>query len=504
MYRLKTALTVMMIGSFLVFSLPGCTSQPTGTSNDNAPPTGTAASPGQPPGASGPQAMVAASAPVASPCTAYPVPSPVPTPPLVDDKPNQGIPCSVSVPGSAFSGNGEIGMGAATAQPFFDLFSWRSFVALNWPTDGTTIGQNGDNPTVWETYNESYQVFLADGSQPHWGPPENVPSACQNPSSNMPVFRMTAKVSQQVASFNKGQVLDERGQPFKTGPLIDPRGEYVRFAIHLNRETFDYILAHQLYNKEGQAAFNAQADLPAGSNGTNPPQALGSIVIKSAWRVLNPATDHLERYHTIKAFVYNEPTQDPPVQARCEIKTLGLIGFHIMHKTSAAPQWIWSTFEQVDNVQADTKAGVPATFFDPKHPERKINQPPNKPWDPSKPATPSQLARLTPIDKATIAMNQKWQAMLAAVNPKSVWQFYQLISTQWPTHARIPDPKDKTKQILNGFGAPAPPVLANITLETYTQRSSSCIACHKNATQTNGQFGDFSYLLQRAQPEKKQ
>lgn len=483
MYRLKSALASLLIGGIFACVLSACGQPP--QTNGNTP--SAAASPSPASGAKKESAMVVTATPTGTPCPAYPAPSP----PFVDDSPNPCIPYAVSVTGQAFSGNGEIGMGAATAQPSFDVFSWRSFIALNSPASGGVIGQNGDAPTVWETYNESYQVFLDDGSEPHWGPPINEPAACQGLDPSLPVFRMIAKVSQEVASFNKGTVLDERGQPFKTGPLIDPHGQYVRFAISLNKETFDYIVAHKLYNREGQAAFTDPVDLPAGDNGT---QTVGSIVIKTAWRLLDPAQgDKPERYHTIKALVYNAPSDDPPVKAQCSVQTLGLVGFHIMHKTTAAPQWIWSTFEQVDNVQADSQAGVPATFFDPKHPERKINQPPDKPWDPTKPATPSQLVRLNPIDKPTRDLNQKWQEMLRKVNANSVWQFYQLVSTQWPTDAKA-----------GGFGKPAPPVLANITLETYTQRSSSCIACHKNATTTGGKFGDFSYLLQRAQPEKKQ
>ncbi|HEX8180674.1 MAG TPA: hypothetical protein VF525_14090 [Pyrinomonadaceae bacterium] len=493
MYRLKLAFKVMLIGSLLLSSVAGlssCTEQTPNSGNATSP-ANTAGSPGASPLVVGAESATAP-APASAPCQ----PFPVPTPPFVDDKLSPCIPFAVSVNGTTFASD------VAGAQPAFDVFSWRSFVALNWPAEGgKTIGQDGDNPTVWETYNESYQVFQSDGSTPHWGPPINVPAQCKSTADasggNVPVFRMVSKVSQELGGLiNSGTVLDENGQPFKTGPLVDRNGNYLRFAIHMNKETFDYILANKLYNKEGQAAFTGpEAVFPAGDNKT---AQVGSMVIKTAWRILDPqAGDKPERYHTIKAFVYTPASNDPPVAENCALKTLGLVGFHIMHKTTAAPQWIWSTFEQVDNVPTpgvDT-GGVPATFYDPKHPERnkKLNQPPDKPWDPNKQATPSQITRLIPIDQPTIKLNGEWQDLLRKVNPNSVWQFYQLVSTQWPTSAKT-----------GGFGKPAPPVLANATLETYTQRSSSCIACHKNATMTNSKPGDFSYLLQRAQPEKKQ
>lgn len=86
------------------------------------------------------------------------------------------------------------------------------------------------------------------------------------------------------------------------------------------------------------------------------------------------------------------------------------------------------------------------------------------------------------------------EALTAAV-PDSVWVNYELVSTQWPTNAG-----SKT----DPTGVPAPSFLANTTLETYIQgqvrqTSSSCMACHNNASDTTGTPSDFTYLLQRAQ-----
>ncbi len=59
-----------------------------------------------------------------------------------------------------------------------------------------------------------------------------------------------------------------------------------------------------------------------------------------------------------------------------------LVGLHIMVKTRYRPQWLWSTFEQVDNVppagegearEPDAKdAGVPYSYFDASHPNRRL------------------------------------------------------------------------------------------------------------------------------------
>ena len=410
-------------------------------------------------------------------------------------------PLSPVIPGDAdFSDNPQT---IQQIQHDFDVFSWQSFVALNWPVNQSqTIGSSpdGDNPTVWETYIEAYQVFLPNGQAPSWDS-RNIPAACTptgSPAPKLPVFQMTMKVSDQVLDFSQ--------QAFGTGPLIDQRGEYVRYAINLNLDAFNYILNNKLYSKEGQANF-ANVAFPIASPSPSPGTP-GSMVLKTAWRILDATKgDDLSRYHKIDAYVYNAPSTNPPVQPSCERKTLGLVGFHVAHKTASAPQWVWSTFEQVDNVQVgqNAPAGLKPSFFNPDCNNCPINKPPPKPWNPTVKTTPSQVTRVAPIDDATKQLNAQWQGFLSNVNKKSVWQYYELISTQWPTQPApksTPSPYDP-----HPTGAPAPQFLANTTIETYIQgkvpnTSSSCIMCHNNAGTTSGKFSDFSYLLQRAQSEK--
>jgi hypothetical protein len=420
-------------------------------------------------------------------------------------------PLSPVIPGDAdFSDNPST---IQQIQHDFDVFSWKSFVALNWsPDQSQAIGSaaDGDNATVWGTYIESYQVFLPDGQTPSWDS-RQVPPICQAgpDTAKLPVFRMTMKVSDQVLNFSQ--------QAFGTGPLIDQRGQYARYSINLNPDAFGYILKNMLYNKEGQAGFanvnfpiaaTASAS-PSASPGASPaPSTVGSIVLKSAWRILDASKgDVLSRYHKVDAFVYTPPATNPPTQPTCERKTLGLVGLHIAHKTASAPQWVWSTFEQVDNVQVgqNAPAGLKPSFFNPDCTNCKTNKPPPRPWNPNVTTTPSQVTRVIPIDDATKQLNSQWQGFLAGVNKNSVWQFYELVSTQWPTNpapSPAPTPYDP-----HPTGAPAPQFLANTTIETYIQgkvpnTSSSCIMCHNNAATTSGKFSDFSYLLQSAQSSK--
>jgi hypothetical protein len=381
-----------------------------------------------------------------------------------------------------------------TTQASFEEFAWRSFVALNWPvgTDGqpdstVVIGAAGDAVTVWENYKEAGEIFLAGGAAPTpWGERGALPPECRAVGAgDLPVFAMMAKVSNLVAQFV---------EPF-AGPVVDQDSAFARFAIHVNRPTFDYIVGDTLYRKDVQRRQTAPLRFPAGQAGTG---NVGAVVVKSAWKVLAPR-DSVQRFHALDAYVYTEPTTDPAVPASCRHEQLGLVGFHIAHKTAQYPQWIWATFEQVDNVTVPNGSTRRPSFSDPdcNCPDRENEMPP-RPWHADRPAQPTQVVRVTPIDRATMDVNARWQAELAAVNAASPWQHYELVGVQRPRM-----PSDTT-----GLGAPYPQYLANTVLETYIQgtfgRSSSCMECHFRASipgdsATGGaKFSDYSFLFMLA------
>ena len=179
---------------------------------------------------------------------------------------------------------------------------------------------------------------------------------------------------------------------------------------------------------------------------------------------------------------------------------------HIGTKVSGALQWVWSTFEHVDNAPTQ---GEPATkahynYYDPSCTDCVVNEPPAQPWNPAVPTTPSHIERVIPIDDNAKSLNTSYQNALANLVAGSVWVNYELVSTQWPTASPDTQCVSSDFQCTDPTGNPAPSFLANTTLETYIQgsvpqTSSSCIHCHNNSATTNGKFSDFTYLLQRAQ-----
>lgn len=184
--------------------------------------------------------------------------------------------------------------------------------------------------------------FLPDGVKPPgWDQSNNVPDVCKSidPKS---IPQGTIYLTQVGKTPN---VLDESGEPFTTGPLIDQNGLYTRYEILTNETMFNFILDNNLYSKKGQKQFNADVDFTASDSKTG---QVGSIMLKASWIKMGGKFD-ATNYYTTYALVYNNPEEQHGVKPACALEQVGLVGFHIAHKTTGEPQWIWSTFEHVAN-----------------------------------------------------------------------------------------------------------------------------------------------------------
>jgi hypothetical protein len=217
----------------------------------------------------------------------------------------------------------------------------------------------------------------------------------------------------------------------------------------------------------------------------------GSIDLKSAWidmtNIQNP-----QRYYTRTAWVLNPFTTPSPT---CTQTTVGLVGFHIVSKTPSRPQWIWSTFEQIDNVPGGASPG-PFAYNNGNGSPMPASNP--DPWPPTS-ATPVvfNVERNInhPIHPSTANTNAQYQTALRAVG--GPWQFYQLVMTQWPFQfnppMRIPPSQPGTPD------RTVPPIaetsaFTNVTLETFDQGNAAtgCMACHTVTQQAT----DFLWSLE--------
>ena len=414
----------------------------------------------------------------------------------------------------------------------FDTLSWNSFIALNWPSDPNYRGQPDPDPhkkiglqdysnVVWETYKESYEVFVGDSQgnpvrPTGWNSAPDPPPGCGQNSAYQTKLGKPVRVIKNVSKDGLNEFLES----VTMAPLIDQKGAFARYEILVNEDEFKHIMnpanplsgliAPPLYDSRNQLNVNFPAGKPGGPE--------GPIEVKAAWKLLG-AYDNPNRYHTEWIQIAWPTTSNPPIQYKCSQPILvGLVALHIAHKTANAPQWVWSTFEQVDNytVPPGSPPGSKASFYNPNCRNCPANHVPMQPaagWsgDPSvlNQGPPTQVV---PGDSAKVktSCNDVALQLLRSVNPNTVWQYYRLVNTQWPQ-----DPYCKgapcpvyPQPTLAQQGANQLPVnMANAVIETYlmgppeSTDKPSCMSCHSfsNGLQTNQPL-DFSFALQEAYP----
>ncbi|NBF03344.1 hypothetical protein GV819_13680 [Pseudomonas sp. Fl5BN2] len=373
---------------------------------------------------------------------------------------------------------------ASAGQEAFDRYSWQMFVALNWPAQTGQRGQpdcsaalGSRGQTVWQTYKGVHEIFLPEGRSPG---PWNSPLLAKKLS----LINIAGRKNMATANSDNQAV---------GGWLIDQNGKPTYYEIAANELSYNYIVANQFYN----------ADVVAKAGNITFPNATSEI--KSSWRVLTQQDDS-SRYLQMPAKIttYN----DKGVANGTEQATLGLVGLHIVNKAEGYPQWIWSTFEQVDNVPPKVQSGnqwvnqpvpgVKYSYFNVSAPANTLNQSPCDwtlqngqmtcvPKAGMSFTTPNPLDRFTPLTKATTKLNSQFQS--APQVQASVFKYYQLITTQWSSP---PNPGSPSGQL-------TPELSANVTMESYIQPSSSCTNCHSMATPINNPHkSDFSYLFKFA------
>jgi hypothetical protein len=251
--------------------------------------------------------------------------------------------------------------------------------------------------------------------------------------------------------------------------------------------------------------------------------------VKAAWRILNdqdtPATRN--RFYVAKgAWVLDVARTLKAGVGVCSKQDVALVGLHIVIKTALRPQWIWASFEHIDNVppigagearEPDAKdAHVPYSYNDPSKPQilaPPLSSPLVTPLNASNPPKidpePMQVVRLHPISAGTIEMNRAYWALPEIRD--TVWANYMLVVMQWPTKTRPVTPANdghpiptggielnaSTETYQTGSEDQQDLNLTNTTMETYQQAPTvSCVACHHRVSNVRGR--DFVAFISHA------
>jgi hypothetical protein len=381
---------------------------------------------------------------------------------------------------------------------FFDDYSWRAFAAMVWPAQhnrrgaaDSTRGIGAVGPRVFETFKSLWEVFHDDGSAP-----TSVFNDYDPPSAN--TCKAATKFGDTVlaASTLYGDI-GQAGIGELNGPLVAQNGRYVRYQTLYNQTAYDYIVRNRFYLRDHLPAIpSPRPDVPVLQF------PVGSIAIKAAWL----DTRGLSKELAARLYKRSAIVRDPESGA-CAPETVGLIGLHIVQKTASRPQWIWSSFEQVDT--APLFAGTVGDFL--LNDGTPASMPEENPLPlvplPRQPVKPFNVVRAsaTTINPNTHATNSAWRDLLKG----TVWQYYRLIVTQWPLqpgNQALPVPASQTGDIYATFpgtgpGATTESAFANLTLETFDQHriELGCMSCHNRARLA----ADFMWsVLDHAWPAK--
>lgn len=433
---------------------------------------------------------------------------------------------------------------ALTRQADANCFAWQQFIALNWAASRAQRGQPDTNvpasrfgkpgdlqPTVWETYKEANEIFLANAKDPgKWD---------ARPAPNVKLLGgggVRGRISPE-----PNLDLSAIGQASQGHPWLTAQNKLLTlYERSVNEDEYNYIRNNKLYNAEVQQTFalNPGISLPDGTAASAAYGKAGAIEIKAAWLELPNKADW-PRFKISRAVV-TYPNQKP------KTVVVGLTGLHIIHKTALGQQFIWATFEHKQNApditQVNNQQLSPSYIYynpqcDPATDHYKCVQNANpttenggkNPYD-----APIQVVRTTPIpsrpNNDVVGLNEYvWKQVIGPGSPDSAFLNYQLVNTLWsnqnttiPAGAHVPLP---TPQLSPG---PSQEPVANLTMETYVQ-NLTCLACHASApiakgsihktlaptkvfdpatagqrqTAANPLASDYSFLFKTAQSPKK-
>jgi hypothetical protein len=426
--------------------------------------------------------------------------------------------------------------GAGGNQGEIDCSAWQAFIALNWKADPNHPGYPDPNatwasfgtpkdvsPTVWETYLVASSVF--GGAAPLKGLWER----------KRPAIKTLGRTSK----FGDIDLSDIIQAGSGDHWLTNQRGDVTYYEIMMNRDEYEFITtqpAFELTTAAGQLKCASQpgkivydgtpppppnlpkrggVSMPSGNaNGWSDTDCtgtqrgwgdgVGAFEIKAAWTPLPPDHSLDYRYKTSIAEI-----RDPLTKTVRQV-TVGLVGLHIIRKTIGRQQWVWATFEQIDNTPDEApnagfkppvlppnpnqKPSPGFTFFNPactpqKDPTYQCQH--NRPPKPCGPAgtvcdpynKPMQITRLNPVgDPANQVTALVWKMLPA----QSVFNYYRLINVQWPQQVTLIVPAGQKLPL--PMGNPMPKgaaggvgqIVSNTTLESFQQSSASCMDCHAN------------------------
>lgn len=398
-----------------------------------------------------------------------------------------------------------------------------------WITDPSEADATGFNATSNCSFHQwAYQNFLWLTSPDAAAPGDLVFESFANPNDLFKPGGPTGPYPGRAADapirflarVEKSQTTVDVEDIFQAGPggkiLVDQNGEVVYYSNHINKAYWDFIVDHQFYELANLQNADPALDFPT-SNSIPDDHSL-SLELKVSWRVAVKNGEVLidkaaERFFTLDATIpevtVNE--QGRIVEGDEISATMAMVGMHVTGIVKGHPEFIWGTFEHIDNAPdcADDSAQPAAD-----------GPGPTGPWSFYKPGTPTGQSNMfdmnNPLGVVNVCLvhpegggsddNKNAVTTLnanvrAEETDGSLWTQYELGGAVW-TNGDVP--------VNNGAFPPDAPEgatqlgsldLANTTMETFTQ-NDNCFACHNGGGhEVVVQMGDGSEKATEVNPK---
>ena len=384
-------------------------------------------------------------------------------------------------------------------------FAWQEFIALNWPAIGATDRDAPDTsktfgdpsysgPVAWETFRHKVEIYPGTGNPNGYVDDASKDYGYDSPPDYIYADTVPACDASQSGDSVPWVNLDEQSeigldQMYAGAAPTSPfPGQEILFLAKANRAEYVYVAANGWYDQSQDplktivadtaqyVVSNQESPTPGSASYVSFPT--GTVEMKSGWRQLTQEELGSGAFHTQTVRYYDKNGSGETCYRDA---TWGLVGLHIIQKTSAAPYFVYATFEQTDNIQ--TASGDPVEDVC----GNEIANQSTQPFDPTfatdgsgtidvrlaqsaNPATTSSIQafsplsgsacspqsqvyfqesstnnyqgnvcvnrRAHPIPQEVINVNKAAQEAIAAYNqtnniPSSPWQHYKLVNVQY-------------------------------------------------------------------------
>jgi hypothetical protein len=270
-------------------------------------------------------------------------------------------------------------------------------------------------------------------------------------------------------------------------PLIDQTGRAVYYAVHM--EATYFATTQQYYGPTNYQNATPTTTYP-----------VGATVLKSAWRIVQPNDIAVKAYITPATIDLLESDGQGGLKPNGQTAnvTVALVGLHVVGVVQDHPEFLWATFEQVENapdLPPNAQPNTPVsqqnfTFYKAGTPVSQSNQANSQQNPLSINPTTQAVTPITNVFRQFTYGNaaQNRAADIAAINKNSqeqigsgsvktvpqVFANYRLVGTLWmQPNSLQPGVGNLQPQ---GVGSVS---LANSVLETFAQGATvSCFSCH--------------------------